>query len=126
MVDYGDTYGNLLGIKWDGFKKGHTLNDRLKGEDAYTGWNVRTPALKLVKRKAQEKLVIYVEDKKVKCKYINAGKTVDETIATCAPDDTFDFLTGAQIALQRLLKSKDAPVIINADTPVGKIKTEKF
>ena len=33
-------------------------------------------------------------------------------MATCSPDDTFDFLTGAQIALQRMLKAHNKELVL--------------
>lgn len=50
------------------------------------------------------KLVVYLDDKAVvHAKYISEGKTIAETTAKCHPEDKFNFLTGAQVAIQRLV-----------------------
>lgn len=50
------------------------------------------------------KLVVYLDDKAVAhAKYISEGRTIAEATARCHPNDTFNFLTGAQVAFQRLV-----------------------
>lgn len=54
------------------------------------------------------KIVFYVEPKErtVHCKFFGSMGMVAHTKATCSADDDFDFLTGVQIALQRMLKTQ--------------------
>lgn len=58
------------------------------------------------------KIVFYAKDHTVHCKLFNAGGLMAHTQATCSPDDTFDFLIGVQIALQRMLKTQNKELIL--------------
>lgn len=60
------------------------------------------------------KLVFYIKDRTVHCKLFSAEGWVSHTQATCSPDDTFDFLTGVQIALQRMLKEQNKELVLPA------------
>lgn len=60
------------------------------------------------------KLVFYTKDHIVHCKLFSAEGLVSHTQATCSPDDSFDFLTGVQIALQRLLKAQNKELVLPA------------
>lgn len=50
-----------------------------------------------------EKLIIYRKDDETRCICITDGKRY-ETAAKCSPNDTYDFLRGAMIALGRMLE----------------------
>jgi hypothetical protein len=41
--------------------------------------------------------------------FVKEGKTI-ETYASCSPNDTFDYITGSQIALARLAQKCSRPV----------------
>lgn len=58
------------------------------------------------------KLVFYTKDNTVHCKLFSAKGLVSHAQATCSPDDTFDFLTGVQIALQRMLKTQNKELVL--------------
>lgn len=60
------------------------------------------------------KLVFYTKNLTVHCKLFSAEGLVSHTQATCSPDDTFDFLTGVQIALQRMLKMQNKELVLPA------------
>jgi hypothetical protein len=60
------------------------------------------------------KIVFYIKDYTVHCKLFSAEGLVSHTQATCSPDDTFDFLTGVQIALQRMLKEQNKELVLPA------------
>lgn len=60
------------------------------------------------------KLVFYIKDRTVHCKLFSAEGLVSHTQATCSPDDTFDFLTGVQIALHRMLKEQNKESVLPA------------
>ncbi len=50
------------------------------------------------------KLIVYLDDSCNVCaKYLLNGKTAAQAAAKCHPDDKFNFLTGAQVAIQRLV-----------------------
>jgi hypothetical protein len=58
------------------------------------------------------KLVFYIKDHTVHCKLFSTKGLVSHTQAKCSPDDTFDFLTGVQIALQRMLKEQNKELVL--------------
>lgn len=58
------------------------------------------------------KIVCYAKDHTVHCKLFSAEGLVAHTQATCSPDDAFDFLTGVQIALQRMLKTQNKELVL--------------
>lgn len=60
------------------------------------------------------KIVFYVEPKErtVHCKFFGSMGMVAHTKATCSADDDFDFLTGVQIALQRMLKTQHKKMVL--------------
>lgn len=60
------------------------------------------------------KLVFYTKDNTVHCKLFSVKDLMSHTQATCSPDDTFDFLTGVQIALQRMLKEQNKELVLPA------------
>lgn len=62
----------------------------------------------------ETKLVFYIKDRTVHCKLFSAEGLMSHTQATCSPDDTFDFLTGVQIALQRMLKEQNKELVLPA------------
>ena len=60
------------------------------------------------------KMVFYLKGNTVHCKLFNAEGLVSHAQATCSPDDTFDFFTGVQIALQRMLKEQNKELVLPA------------
>lgn len=62
------------------------------------------------------KIVFYVDPKEhaVHCKFFGSMGMVAHTKAVCSPDDDFDFLTGVQIALQRMLKAQHKELVLPA------------
>lgn len=68
----------------------------------------------------ENKIVCYVKDRTVHCKLFSAEGLIAHTQATCNTDDAFDFLTGVQIALQRMLKTQNKELVLPAP------KTIKF
>lgn len=60
------------------------------------------------------KIVFYAKDRTVHCKLFSAEGLMVQTQATCNSDDTFDFLTGVQIALQRMLKAQNKELVLPA------------
>ena len=69
--------------------------------------------LKAINQK-DTKLVFYTKDNTVHCKLFSAEGLVSHTQAKCSPDDTFAFLTGVQIALQRMLKEQNKELVLPA------------
>lgn len=60
------------------------------------------------------KLVFYIKERTVHCKLFSIKGLVSHTQAKCSPDDTFSFLTGVQIALQRMLKEQNKELVLPA------------
>nr|DAI69046.1 MAG TPA: Nitrile hydratase beta subunit [Bacteriophage sp.] len=60
------------------------------------------------------KIVFYAEPKErtVHCKFFGSMGMVAHTKSVCSPDDDFDFLTGVQIALQRMLKLQHKKMVL--------------
>lgn len=116
--------GAHYGVKWDGFNQGHDCDGVLKGKDDNAGWFVYGGYLKLLKP-SKEKIIIYVKDNKVHCQYINheGGKEVCTT-AVCAPNDSFDIFVGAQIALLRMVRSAESPIVMDKKTTLGSVQFE--
>ena len=116
--------GVCYGVKWDGFKGGHDLCGFLKGNSKEAGWNVFSNALKPLKP-SKEKIIIYVENNKVNCQYINKdGVKGIHTTALCSPSDNFDLLVGAQIALLRMVRLTESPIVMDKRTTLGSVKLE--
>lgn len=112
------------GVKWDGFKGGHSCHDILKDKDNGTGWYVYGSSLKLL-QPSKEKIIIYVKDNKVHCQYINKdGVKGACTTALCAPSDDFDMFVGAQIALLRMVRSAESPIVMDKKTTLGSVQLE--
>lgn len=62
------------------------------------------------------KLIIYKEDNKVIAKLLDGKRTVATGIAKCSPSDTFNFLIGAQLAMQRCIaKQNTEPLVIDIE-----------
>jgi hypothetical protein len=103
--------------------------------DGYVAYPWELTAMPEIKQKP--KLIVYLDNTaKVHAKYIQNGKTVAETTARCHPDDKFNFLTGAQVAIQRLvadsgndfvfpLLSGSRIVPLHLDTNENKTKGDK-
>lgn len=61
----------------------------------------------------KDKLVVYIQGTSVVAKYIREDKTSVEAVAKCNPEDTFDFLIGAQVALKRLVNKLGKKEVIS-------------
>lgn len=73
---------------------------------------LQTPSVKDKK----SKFIICVDDNKVIAKLIDDKRTVATGIAKCSPSDTFNFLVGAQLAMQRCIaKQNTEPLVIDIE-----------
>ena len=79
----------------------------------------------LAAKEDKAKIVFYVDPKEraVHCKFFGSMGMVAHTKAVCSPDDDFDFLTGVQIALQRMLKAQHKELVLPA---LGNVKFIDF
>lgn len=115
---------NYYGVKWDGFNRGHNCHGILKDKDIAAGWYVYDKGLKLLKP-SKEKIIIYVENNKVNCQYINKdGVKGIHTTALCSLSDNFDMFVGAQIALLRMVRLADSPIVMDKKTTLGSVQLE--
>lgn len=73
--------------------------------------------IKELKALNEEKLDGHREGNKIIFTLVKGDKTI-EASASCSPDDTFDYITGSQIALARLAQKcgKPAKVYLPKDT----------
>lgn len=117
-VDY-----SRLGIEFDDFKLGHTLTGLLP-DGSRNGWYVSKEAVNKLGAD-KEKLIIYVQDNKVVCQQIRPDGTKGfKTFANCAPSDDFNMIVGAQIALMRMAKVNEAPIVMDKHVSFGKLQLE--
>lgn len=62
------------------------------------------------------KLIITMDGSKVAAKLLDGKHTVATGIAKCSPSDTFNFLVGAQLAMQRCIaKQNTEPLVIDIE-----------
>ena len=102
-------------VKFDNWESGH--NGETGDPFVYSHLYVRPDELeKMEKQKGN--IVLFRQGNKVIAK-LTYGKNIIHTAeATCNPEDTFDFLLGSQIALQRLIKmirGEDTVITIPGD-----------
>lgn len=113
-----------LGIAFDDFKSGHNCHGILQGKDSHSGWFVYKAVVEKLTHK-KEKLIIYVQDNKVVCQQIRPDGTKGfKTFANCAPTDNFNMIVGAQIALMRMAKVNEAPIVMDKHVSFDKLKLE--
>ena len=98
--DYGIDFGKDVG--------GHTCNDTCIDRH---GWAIPAEYLERAIPK-EAKVLIYHMKNTVVAKLLDGKKVIAQSTAQCSPDDTFNFLTGAQIALLRLARAQHVKPII--------------
>lgn len=80
-------------------------------EGNWFNWDER--GLELVEKKCEfkdtlpKKIVITTDGKRTTAVLYDGKKRVDEASAVCSDSDTFDFMTGAKIACERLTEEKE-------------------
>lgn len=89
----------------DGFDGGHTCGGLLSKA---SGQYLREENFQVIK----PKLSIYNNKNIVYVKLVEDGRIKAEACAKCSPDDSFDILIGAQIALQRLVEKVGSKVVV--------------
>lgn len=107
-----------VAIEFDNNVDGHALTATLKCEKGH-GWYVAAEKLVRIpkpKPKHDLKIIIYRQGNKVFAKYVVDKRVAAETCATCSPEDTFSFITGAQLAFARFIQHYDAKPILLKET----------
>ena len=102
-------YGNNdYGIDFGKYVDGHACNGTcIEGH----GWSVPRRYLERVVTK-NAKVLIYHMENTVVAKLIDGKTVIAQGTAQCSPDDTFNILTGAQIALLRLARAQHVKPIM--------------
>lgn len=109
---------NVVAVKFDEYVNGHDLQAGCRCKYGY-GWNVAPEKLELIPRpksKHDPKIIIYRQGDKTFAKYVVDKSVVAETCATCSPEDTFSFITGAQLAFARFIQHYDTKPILLKET----------
>lgn len=96
------------GVAFDDDVNGHTLGGRCK--DGH-GWWMCPGQLKKVTDTT--KVIIYTQGRTVTAKLLREKECIAQAVAKCSPDDDFDVLVGAQIALQRLVEQQGSKFVLN-------------
>ena len=106
---------DIVAVEFDNYVDGHELQSFCRCKYGY-GWNVAAHKLELISKPKAEhdtKIIIYRQGNKTIARYVVDKKVVTETCATCSPEDTFSFITGAQLAFARFVQQYDAkPVLL--------------
>ena len=102
-----DTDGTYA-IEFDDMIHGHDCDGKCKERH---GWWLLPDKLKKIE--SLDKIIIYAQDNTVTAKLLCDKCCVAQAVAKCSPDDAFDVLVGAQIALQRLVAQQNAKIVVN-------------
>lgn len=97
-----DFCGLSYGVEFDEYMSGHTCDGSVK--KGY-GYFVIEDCLELCEDGHEEdsrKIVITTDGKTTLARLYEANKVIKKAEAKCAPDDVFDFETGAKLAFNRL------------------------
>lgn len=117
-VRHVDTVFNIISVEFDNDVRGHALQAPYHCEQGH-GWNIDADKLELIpkpKSKHDPKIIIYRQGDKTFAKYVVDKSVVAETCATCSPEDTFSFITGAQLAFARFIQHYDTKPILLKET----------
>ena len=101
-----DEDGTSIGVAFDADVDGHSLAGMCKNNH---GWWVSSNQLE----RCIDKVIIYAQGRTVTAKLLCDKECVAQAVAKCSPDDAFNVLVGAQIALQRLAAQQDAKIVVN-------------
>lgn len=86
-------------------------------------WNVSEDMLKPAKPEPNMKIVITSDGRETVAKWYDAQKLVKTSVARCNPQDEFNLLTGAKLAVERLGEAKEPMPMWGGDI-VAKRKIE--
>lgn len=110
--------GKVMTIKYTGDDGRYYQMEEDQGEYCGSGWYWYPADFDLWK--PQEKIVITSDGRVTEARMFDGKTLLKSAVATCSPDDAFDFATGAKIAVDRLLAeskpvSDSAPQYLTAD-----------
>lgn len=98
----------MKGVAFDKFIHGHSLDGKCT---AGYGWWIPEDMLEKVHN--DSKIIIMADGYTVTAKLVRDKNRVAVATAKCSPEDGFNFLVGAQIALQRLAEQQNAKIVVN-------------
>lgn len=107
----------MKGVAFDKFIHGHSLDGKCT---AGYGWWI--PEDMLEKAHNDSKIIIMADGYTVTAKLVCDKTRVAVATAKCSPEDDFNFLVGAQVALQRLAEQQNAKIVINTKAFVKDIE----
>ncbi len=96
------------GVAFDKYINGHSLDGEC---EAGYGWWIPEDMLEKVHN--DSKIIIMADGYTVTAKLVRDKNCVAVAIAKCSPEDDFNLLVGAQIALQRLAEQQNAKIVVN-------------
>ena len=108
VVEVEDFY---VGVDFDSEIDGHTCGSLARMGH---GWYLPDYYLEYVGRcNEYNKIIITIEDKVTTAKLMKGRLVLGTAKARCSPNDRFDPLVGAQIAIQRLAKQFGSKMVVN-------------
>ena len=108
-----DVEGFCVGVDFDSEINGHTCGGFARMGH---GWYLTDYYLEYVGRcNEYNKVIITIEDKTTIATLMKGRLVLCTAKARCNPDDKFDPLVGAQIAIQRLAKQFGSKLVVNGD-----------
>lgn len=108
-----DVAGSCVGVDFDSEINGHTCGGLARMGH---GWYLPDSYLEYVGRcNEYNKVIITIEDKTTIATFMKGRFVLGTAKARCSPNDKFDPLVGAQIAIQRLAKQFGSKLVVNGD-----------
>lgn len=98
----------MYGVDFDKFIHGHSLDGK-----CVSGYGWWIPEDMLEKVRNDSKIIIMADGYTVTAKLVRDKNRVAVATAKCSPEDDFNLLVGAQIALQRLAEQQNAKIVVN-------------
>lgn len=98
------------GVFFDKYINGHSLDGKC---EAGYGWWIPEGMLEKVRNDNDSKIIIMANGSTVTAKLVSGKISVVAATAKCSPEDDFNLLVGAQIALQRLAEQQNAKIVVN-------------
>ena len=106
-----DVAGFAVGVDFDSEINGHTCGGFARMGH---GWYLPDSYLEYVGRcNEYNKIIITIEDKVTTATLMKGRLVLGTAKARCSPNDRFDPLVGAQIAIQRLAKQFGSKMVVN-------------
>ena len=96
--------GDYYGVEFDNDIGGRVPNGKVKPGHF---WVIPDSKLEKIDSKFDDKIIITTDGKTTTARYYNGKQLIQSAEAKRSPRDIFDFMTGAKIAMDRLIAMKD-------------------